>query len=149
MKIEIFVELKNFLLLSNCYKKILLSVKVSIEGDRLFETLVEYRKGILFVRLIGNLIKDTAPILEVDVNTIIKENQIRYIVINMNELKKIDRKGIHILYYIYELSKKNKGNTLISNLNDEKIRDQLKKTHLLKYIKEIKNELVAFDLIKI
>ena len=46
-------------------------------------------------------------------------------------------------------SKKNKGNTLISNLNDEKIRDQLKKTHLLKYIKEIKNELVAFDLIKI
>ncbi|MBD9085647.1 STAS domain-containing protein [bacterium] len=136
-------------MLSNPYSTDFYSGKVSIEGDSLLQTLVEYRKGILFIRLIGNLVKETVPILEIDVNTIIKENQIRYIVINMEELENIDRKGIHMLYYIYELSKKNKGNTLICNLKKEEVKKRLKQNRIFHYIKEIRNELVAFELIKI
>ena len=135
--------------MSNPYSTDFYSGKVSIEGDSLLQTLVEYRKGILFIRLIGNLVKETVPILEIDVNTIIKENQIRYIVINMEELENIDRKGIHMLYYIYELSKKNKGNTLICNLKKEDVKKRLKQNRIFHYIKEIRNELVAFELIKI
>lgn len=135
--------------MSNPYSTDFYSGKVSIEGDNLLQTLVEYRKGILFIRLIGNLVKETVPILEIDVNTIIKENQIRYIVINMEELENIDRKGIHMLYYIYELSKKNKGNTLICNLKKEEVKKRLKQNRIFHYIKEIRNELVAFELIKI
>ncbi len=135
--------------MSNPYSTDFYSGKVSIEGDSLLQTLVEYRKGILFIRLIGNLVKETVPILEIDVNTIIKENQIRYIVINMEELENIDRKGIHMLYYIYELSKKNKGNTLICNLKKEEVKKRLKQNRIFHYIKEIRNELVAFELIKI
>mgnify|MGYP000448982325 FL=1 len=58
-------------------------------------------------------------------------------------------KGINILYYIYELSKKNKGRVLISDLSNEEVRKRLKKSRLLNYIKEIQNELVAFKLIQV
>ena len=58
-------------------------------------------------------------------------------------------KGINILYYIYELSKKNKGKVLISDLTNEEVRKRLKKSRLLNYIKEIQNELVAFKLIQV
>ena len=67
----------------------------------------------------------------------------------MEELENIDRKGIHMLYYIYELSKKNKGNTLICNLKKEEVKKRLKQNRIFHYIKEIRNELVAFELIKI
>lgn len=113
------------------------------------ETVLEYRKGILFVRLFGLLTKETSKDFENKINHIIKENQIRNVVINLNNLDDIDIKGINLLYYIYELSKKNNGNTLLCGVNDEKIKEKLKKKRLLNYIKEIRNELVAFDLIKI
>ena len=113
------------------------------------DTVIEYRKGILFIRLIGNLTKETCPLLEKEVNHIIKEYQIKNIVINLEELKTVDMKGINILYYIYELNKKNKGRVLISDLSNEEVRKRLKKSRLLNYIKEIQNELVAFKLIQV
>lgn len=125
-----------------------MNAKVYQEGDTNLETILEYRKGILFIRLIGNLNKDTSKDLEQEINKIIKDNQIRNIVINVDNLNDIDIKGINILYYIYELSKKNHGRTLICNINEE-IKKKLKKKRLLNYIKEINNELVAFNLIQI
>jgi len=112
------------------------------------ETILEYRKGILFIRLIGDLTKETSKDLEQEINKIIKDNQIRNIVINVDNLNDIDIKGINILYYIYELSKKNHGRTLICNDNED-LKKKLKKQRLLNYIKEINNELVAFNLIQI
>ena len=47
------------------------------------DTVIEYRKGILFIRLIGNLTKETCPLLEKEVNHIIKEYQIKNIVITV------------------------------------------------------------------
>lgn len=90
------------------------------------ETILEYRKGILFIRLIGSLTKDTSKDLELKINEIIKENQIRNIVLNINQLNNIDMKGINILYYIYELSKKNQGRTLICGVNNEEVKNKLK-----------------------
>lgn len=113
------------------------------------ETILEYRKGILFIRLIGKLTKETSKDLEFKVNNIIKENQITNVVLNIEKMTDIDQKGIHILYYIYELSKNNKGRTLICNINDNQIKEKLKKNRILNYIKEISNELIAFQLIEI
>lgn len=114
----------------------------------MLDTIIEYRKGILFIRLIGSLTKETIDKLN-DINNIIKENEIRNIVINMNELKSIDIKGINTLFYIYELCKKNKGRILICEAKNDEVRKRLKNSRILNYIKEIKNELIAFDLIKI
>ena len=125
-----------------------MNAKLYQEGDNL-ETILEYRKGILFIRLIGKLTKETSKDLEFKVNNIIKENQITNVVLNIEKMTDIDQKGIHILYYIYELSKNNKGRTLICNINDNQIKEKLKKNRILNYIREISNELIAFQLIEI
>lgn len=107
---------------------------------------LEYRKGILFIRLIGELTKETIHQLEHKIDKIVKENQMTNIVLNIERLYNIDMKGINYLFYIYELSRKNKGKTLICGVNNE-IKNKIKKRRLLNYIKEIENELVAFELI--
>jgi stage II sporulation protein AA (anti-sigma F factor antagonist) len=113
------------------------------------ETNLEYRKGILFIRLIGSLTKDTSQKLEQEVNDIIKCYEMKNVVINVKELNDIDYKGINILYYIYELSKQRQGKTLLCNVANEQIKKKMQHQRLLNYIKEINNELVAFDVIEI
>lgn len=120
-----------------------------MEGDTLLEIITEYRKGIFFVRLIGSLTKENIYILEKEVISIIQDNQIRNVVINLDEIKELDIKGINMLFYIYELSKKNKGRTLICEPKNEEIKKRLKSSRVLNYMKQIKNELVAFELIQI
>ena len=68
----------------------------------------EFRKGILFVRLKGDLNKDTVYKLNKKVTNVVKENGIRNIVFNFERLKSIDIKGINSIFYNYELCKKNK-----------------------------------------
>lgn len=113
------------------------------------KTIFEYRKGVLFIRLFGVLTKETSNDFELEINNIIKENGLTNVVLNIEKISNIDQKGIHLLYYIYELSRKNNGKSLICNIPNENIRRKLKRKRLLNYVKEIDNELRAFELIKI
>ena len=112
----------------------------------MLEIITECRKGIFFVRLKGELTKNTFNILREEVTNLVKDNEIRNIVFNLNELNKIDLKGINELYYNFELSKKNKGTSLICGIN-ENINKQIKETRITKYMNEIKDELSAFSLV--
>lgn len=112
------------------------------------ETILEYRKGILFIRVIGKLVNKEVRELEEKVNQIVRDNEIKNIVINMKYLEEIDIKGINVLYYIYELSNKNNGTVLISDLNIP-VKNKLKRSRIFNYIVEISSELDAFNLIKI
>lgn len=112
------------------------------------ETILEYRKGILFIRLIGKLINKEVRELEDKVNEIIGDNEIKNVVINMKYVDEIDIKGINALYYIYELSSKNNGTVLVCDL-DRLVRDKLKHSRIFNYINEISSELEAFNLIRI
>ena len=112
----------------------------------MLEIITEFRKGIFFVRLGGELTKNNYLLLRNEVSNLVKDNQIRNIVFNLENLNKIDIKGINELYYNFELSKKNKGFSLICGVN-EKINEQIKKARINKYMTEIKNELSAFRLI--
>ena len=107
----------------------------------------EYRNGILFVRLKGNLTKDTIYKLNKKVTNLIKDSGINNIVFNLEKLKEIDMKGINTLFYNYELCKKNNGISFICGNNDN-IKNKLKRTRLINYIYEIPNGLVAVKLIK-
>lgn len=113
----------------------------------LLETLLEYRKGVLFIRIIGDLTKDTYQKLKDDVNKMIKDNQLNNVVLNFQELKKIDIKGVNTILYIYELVSKSKGKIFMCNINEEN-KKIFKKQRILNYIREIKSELKAFDLVK-
>lgn len=114
----------------------------------MLNTILEYRKGILFVRLDGVLIRDTIHCINDRLVAIIEQDKLDNIVINIDELNEIDFKGINFIFYIYELCKKNKGKLLMCGIKDD-IRKKLKRNRVLNYIQEIDNELDSFNLIKI
>ena len=108
----------------------------------------EFRKGIFFVRLKGHLNKETVYKLNKKVTNIVKENGIRKIVFNFTNLKSIDFKGINSILYNYELCKNNDGKSLFCGNNDN-IRNKLKKSRLINYIYEIKDELSAINIMNL
>ena len=97
----------------------------------------EFRKGILFVRLLGNFDKDHYQRNIKKLNELIKEIGITNIVLNIDEIKSID---ISVNYYKYIVSKSGsfilceKDNTITKKIFKEKI-------------PWIDNELKAFALI--
>ncbi len=109
---------------------------------------LEFRKGILFVRLEGRLIQKTVNKFNHEVIDMIKVNGIRNVVINISKLKEIDLKGINRLFYNYEICRDNKGKLIIVG-NESEIMNKLKKSHLLNYTKEVNSELDVFDLVTI
>ena len=108
----------------------------------------EFRKGILFVRLKGDLNKDTIYKLNKKVINIIRDSGIRNVVFNLERLRSIDIKGINSIFYTYELCKKNKGKSLLCGNND-KIRKKLKTSRLINYVYEISDELAAIKLLNL
>lgn len=114
----------------------------------MLECVVEFRKGILFVRLVGQLTKYTVTKLEREVTDVIKNVGINNVVFNIKYLSKIDLKGINVLFYAYELCKKNNGASLLCGVNNN-VNGVIKYSRILNYIKETDDELSAFDVIKI
>ena len=94
----------------------------------------EFRKGIFFIRLIGDLNKYTTN----EGNKIMKildENKFKYVVINTNELETIDITGIIYLVNLYHLTKNNQSSLIICD-KFKIIRDLINKN-----IPNIDNEL--------
>ena len=108
----------------------------------------EFRKGILFVRLRGHLNKDTVDKLNKRVTNVVKDSGIRNIVFNFTNLKSIDIKGINTIFYNYELCKNNEGISMFCGNND-KIREKLKKSRLINYVYETKDELSAIRILSL
>ena len=109
---------------------------------------IEIKKGIMFVRVNGELSKRTIDKWNDDVKDLIIDNGIRNVVLNVSNLKTIDAKGINSLLYSYELCNTNKGVSLLCGLNDS-IKEKVKRSHLLKFMKEVDSEKAALSLIKI
>lgn len=110
---------------------------------------MEYRKGILFVRLLGELTKETVSYLNEEVTSKIQTYGVRYVVFNIEELDDIDLKGIHALFYNYEICRKQKGRTLLCGLQNNVVGHRMKSSHLLNYLFPIESELNAFGMVKI
>lgn len=100
---------------------------------------MEYRKGILFVRLKGNLNASTAPKFKEYTIPIIKDYGIKYLVYNLNELVEIDNRGEDALLEGQKEITDNCGKVLLVNNN---INTQIK-------FEKISNELAALELLKI
>ena len=92
----------------------------------------EFRKGVLFIRLIGKLDRNTVSKLKTEVTDMIKDNGIRNVVFNLSSLESIDMKGINSLLYNYELCRNNKGRTLICGIDNPLVKHRINNTRLLK-----------------
>jgi len=77
----------------------------------------EYRKGIFFIRLIGNLNNKNYQQEDIKLKRLILDNKFKYIVINTNYLKKVDLDGLNYLLEIFYITKENESNLVICDKN--------------------------------
>lgn len=110
----------------------------------MLEISMEIRKGILFIRLGGELTKDTIPKLNREVTELVKQAGIRNVVFNIENLISIDMKGINGLFYNYELCKNNKGKSMLCGVEKTAVKQKIINSRLLKYMSETNDELSAF-----
>lgn len=108
----------------------------------------EFRRGVLFIRLSGELTKRTIKYLDSEVTTLIRDNGIRNVVFNVSNLSKLDLKGVSRLFYNYELCKKNRGVSLLCCIDNSNIHDKIESTRLFQYMTDLSDELSAFNFIE-
>lgn len=99
---------------------------------------MEYKSGVLFVRLIGSLNKLTSYKLTDTLIPIIISQGIKNLVYNFDELKSIDEVGKNTLLLGYNAILNNNGKVLVVNNRFN-----------LEYFKEVNNELSALNILKI
>lgn len=73
----------------------------------------EFRKGIFFIRLIGDLTKETYSKNEKKIISLISDNNFKYIVVNTNYLNCVDLDGLNYITKIYYMVKENNSNLVI------------------------------------
>lgn len=101
----------------------------------MLKVIYEFRKGIFFIRLIGNLNKLNYQEKESELKEIISINKFKYIVINTNYLEKTDLEGLNLIINIFNEAKEYDSNLIICdklqiikklfNLNVPNIKDEL------------------------
>ena len=95
----------------------------------------EFRKGIFFIRLIGNLNNKNYQQEEKMLKELIITNKFKYIVINTNYLNNVDLDGLNYLLEIFYITKSNESNLVICDKNN------IFKRLLNNHIPSIKDEL--------
>ena len=78
-------------------------------GIKLLKVLMEFRKGVLFVRLYGILNKDTVDTFEKEVKEVIIKSGIKYVVLNISNLREIKESGIKEIQSLRKILKKTSG----------------------------------------
>ena len=106
---------------------------------------MEPRRGILFIRLSGDLNRNNINKINDDVLKFIREIGIKNIVFNLNEVSTIDKYGENALTKSMNTCLSNKGKMLICVSDKKKIYPKLK--NRFKKVKIVKDELNAISLI--
>ena len=100
---------------------------------------LEFRKGVLFVRLNGNL--NSSNVLD-DINILVNDIGLKYIVFNLDKLNSIDLSSISWIMNYNNKLLNNNGKLLLCESDD------IISNHLFKNkIPYIRNEIQAFNLI--
>ena len=99
---------------------------------------MEFRKGILFIRLNGKLNRFTSNKINNYVIPLLNKYGIRFIVYNLNELVKIDKIGIKVINNATKIIDSNNGlsyvcgkDKYIENINALKIKNELNVMEIL------------------
>lgn len=96
---------------------------------------MEFRKGILFVRLYGTLNDDTLNKFKTDVKEVIINSGIKYVVINVENLYSISKSGVKEIKLLKKVLKKTNGQFFLFG-------GEIKE---LKELVNIENELKVFE----
>jgi Anti-anti-sigma regulatory factor (antagonist of anti-sigma factor) len=108
---------------------------------------LEFRKGILFVRLDGRLNNLTISKFEREIISLIEDNGIGQIFFNLRNLTRIDKEGIKVLIKINNMVKKRQGLCMYCESECIYVNEKLSNLYLNNYLKKQKNELDALTLV--
>lgn len=101
----------------------------------MLNVLMEFRKGILFVRLYGSLNNDTIKKFKTDVKEVIINVGIKYVVLNIESLSSISQEGIKEIKLIRKILEKKEGQFFLFG-------GEIKE---LKKLVSLENELKVFE----
>lgn len=109
----------------------------------MLEINLEFRRGILFIRLNGILNKETSIELTRQINRFIKENGIKYFTFNLEGLKELGEEAIDIIRENYQQIVSFNGKLVLCGLKDKKT------STILQDLEQSNNELGVFQIIRI
>lgn len=106
---------------------------------------MEFKQGILMVRLKGILNGDTSNLLKKDLEVVIKDNGIKYVLLNLKDLSYIDNYGLDVIKKSYEEIVKNNGKLILCGI--DKIFDY--NVNLTDNLYQISEEVAAYNIVNI
>ena len=106
---------------------------------------MEFKQGILIVRLKGILNGDTSYILKDNLEMVIRDNGIKYVLLNLKKLDYIDKYGIEVMKKSYDEVVANNGKLIICGM--EKILNY--NTNLTEHLYQINEEPAVYDLVNL
>ena len=106
---------------------------------------MEFKKGILFVRLKGIINGDTVSYLDDNLTNIVKDNGIKYLLINFDNIDYIDEYGIDVIRKNYNIINENKGKLILCGMH--KILSY--NINLIENLYQINEERGVFDLVRL
>ena len=109
---------------------------------------MEFRKGILFIRLEGKLNKYTVNEINDNVIPVILKHGLKFIVVNLDKLYSIDSEGIEMLIKLNELVSRWNGKTTLCSIN-KYMKNDINNTDLKNKYFETSDELTAIEVFKI
>lgn len=113
----------------------------------MFKTNIEFKKGILFVRLEGELDKKNSKELKKSLIPILLKNGFKYVVLNLDNVNYIDSFGIEFIDQINDIVMKFNGKTTL--IKNKKIERILKGTLVENILYRVKNETTALGVFEL
>ena len=106
---------------------------------------MEFKHGILVVRLKGVLNGDTTSLLKSDLEMVIKDNGIKYVLLNLKYLSYIDNYGLEAIKKSYQQIVNNNGKLILCGIDKIFNSNQILTDNLY----QVNEEVTAYEIVNI
>lgn len=110
---------------------------------------MEFKKGILFVRLEGSLNKRNIEKFNNEVIPVVLKHGLKFVVVNLDKVNTIDTNGIESLMELNEIVSKIDGKTTLCSLTNSNVKTSLRESDYNNLFYETSNELTALGVMKL
>lgn len=110
---------------------------------------MEFKRGILFVRLEGSLNKQNIEKFNNEVIPVILKHGLKFVVINLDKVNTLDINGIESLMELNEIVSRYDGKTTLCSLTSKQVQKSLRESSYNNMFYETSNELTAIGVMKL
>ncbi len=111
-------------------------------------TSIEFRKGILFIRIKGVLVGSRVRLFEEEVIPILLRLDAKNVTVNLYDVSLIDNRGIDSLIKLSNIINNHKGKLAVCEINDN-ISSNISNSNIFEYCFRTKNELTYLGVFSI